>query len=240
MTYRLTAMFVFLGLLALPAVSQAQLLWDFNNPGGNFAGWTTIQGFGPSFQGAGIEQANNATGGRAHDAASPTSIFASPEFTFTGNNTLAGATAIRVNTEGGAGNQSGSPDPVDPNAVITYNGGNTNSSGQKGAALFNTTTGLYDHVFYDGANGGAVDLQSADTTTLTGSGVNLADGYQVHIFETDDGGWGWTRWNDVEVDATLGGPPQAPAVPEPSALLLSLIGLLTLLGTTCWRHRRGR
>ena len=242
---------LFLSLLALPHLAQAQLTWNFSSDdlnGGNGGdpdfNWTVLNGT-PDFNGAGVVAgriAGDPGGGNpgfAHDAAHTNFLLESPAFTFTGNDDLAGGTAaIRVLTEGGAGNQDGNPDPANPAAILSYNGGFTNSTGQKGAALLNLDTGNYDVVFYDGGNGGGVDTQSADTTTLVGSGVDLSAGYKLHIFETDEGGWGWTRFNEIELDATLGAP--VAAVPEPASVAIWTLLGISSLGFGYYRMRRTR
>ena len=188
------------------SAAQAALTWDFNNPGGNLAGWTVLNGFNPRMEGNGIEAAVNATGGRAHDSGHPTLLLESPAFNFTGTSTLSGGNAIRVLTDGGAGDQGGSTiaDPANPAAVTSYNGGNANGNGLKGVALLNVTSGQYERYWYDPGNGGSEATQADNWGTLSGAGATTAQQYRLHIFENDSGSWGWTRWNLVEVDGAFG------------------------------------
>ncbi len=220
-------------MLALPSVSRAQLTWDFSGNTAASQGWTTLSGI-EFVHGDGIGAAQ-AGGNWSHDGNHAVFVLESPEFTFTGNDTLTGGNAFRVGTYGGQGKQGGSTgDPANPAAVLGYNGGNSNNTGLKGVALLNTTTGNYDYIAYDPGNGGGnPDFGGSNSADFATTGVSLTDGYKVHIFDHDDGSWGWTRFRNVEVDATLGPPP---AVPEPASV--AIWALLGLAGFGYHRFRR--
>ncbi len=216
------------GTLALVAVSangSTVQTWNFGNNGDGSAeaAWTVTAGhFGATgTAGNGIEPAQ-ANGTRAHDAAHPVAILTSPTINF--GSVHASDSVIDILWEGGQGNQNASPDPANLAEVVGYNGGNTNNTGQKGIGFRNLTTGAYDLVDYDPGNGGGVQTSSYTLADLTTAGIDAGASYQLDFFTTDDGGWGWTRLNEVNLDAGAIG-----AIPEPSALALLALGGLALL-----------
>jgi hypothetical protein len=158
--------------------------------------------------GNGIEPAQ-ANGNRAHDAAHPVAVLTSPPLSF--RNSSMGSTVVEIDWEGGAGNQNGSPDPADLAAVMNYNGGTTNNAGQKGLGFRNLVTGEYDFVSYDSGNGGGVETLVYTRSDLVSNGIDINASYELDFFTTDDGGWGWTRLNQLRVDAILNpGPSSVP------------------------------
>ncbi len=213
-----------LALIATSANSGTVPTWNFGNNGdGTTQGWTVTAGhFGATgTAGNGIEPAQ-ANGTRAHDAAHPVAILTSPTINF--GSVHASDSVIDILWEGGQGNQQASPDPANLAEVVGYNGGNTNDTGQKGIGFRNLTTGAYDLVDYDPGNGGGVQTSSYTLADLTTAGIDAGASYQLDFFTTDDGGWGWTRLNEVNLDAGAIG-----AIPEPSALALLALGGLALL-----------
>ncbi len=187
------------GIIALTAASAraaTEPTWLFNN---DLQGWTVTAGF-QAFDGSGIEAAQ-ATGGRAHDAAHPVFVLTSPEINFNLANVSDVDNVIDILWEGGAGNQEGAADPANLAAVTGYNGGNTNAQGQKGLGFRNLLTGNYDFVDYDTENGGGVETRSYTQADLVANGLDPNASYVLDFFTTDDGGWGWTRLNEVNIDA---------------------------------------
>ncbi len=210
-----------LALVAASANGATVGTWNFGNNGdGTNQGWTVTAGFFAN-DGNGIEPAQ-ANGNRAHDAAHPVAILTSPIVSF--NTVHASDNVIDILWEGGQGNQDGSANPADLAAVAGYNGGNTNNVGQKGLGFRNLTTGAYDLVSYDPGNGGGIQTESFTLADLIAGGIDTSASYQLDFFTTDDGGWGWTRLNEVNMDAGAIG-----AVPEPSAIALLALGGLALL-----------
>lgn len=190
------------------------LNYNFGTPG--MKGWSVLSGRavtgdGGGGFGAGMAAAN-AAGTFAHDPAHPNFLAASPTFVLTGE-TVDGVNALIVSMAGGKGNQSGLT-ITDPAQVIGFNGGNTNSSGAKGLAFFNTDTGVYDTVLYTPSDNFS-GPQYFTLNDLLGLGVSPNEAYQLHFFDNDDGGWGWTKLNAVEIAAVN--------VPEPVSL--TLLGL---------------
>ena len=182
-----------------PPPGATSLTWNFN---GSDAGWTTTAGAFVNHE-DGITPAD-ANGNRAHDAAHPVAVLTSPTINFA-TSSLTG-NVLEVDWKGGRGNQNNSPDPEDLAAVTGYNGGTTNNSGQKGLGLRNLETGAYDWVSYSGQQNGDVETLGYTRANLVSDGVDLDANYQLDFFTTDDGGWGWTRLNEVRVNAEVNEP----------------------------------
>ncbi len=183
------------GVLALSApLSRAatEPTWNFNN---DLQGWSVTAGV-HAFEGAGIEPAQD-NGTRAHDAAHSVFVLTSPEINFNLANVSAVDNVIDILWEGGKGNQNNSANPANLAAVTGYNGGTTNTVGQKGLGFRNLITGNYDFVDYDSADGGGVETRSYTQADLVANGVDPNASYVLDFFTTDDGGWGWTRLNQV-------------------------------------------
>ena len=207
-------------LTALVSGAGTVATWNFNQ---SDAGWTTTAG-GFANDGAGIEPADDA-GNRAHDAGHAVAVLTSPTVNFNLSNVSATEPVIQILWEGGQGNQAGSPNPANLAAVTGYNGGRTNVDGQKGLGLRNLATGNYYWVSYDSQNGGGVETVDVTQAQLVAGGIDPNASYQLDFFTTDDGGWGWTRLNAVNLD-----PGAVGAVPEPSSsLLIALSGLAFFL-----------
>jgi hypothetical protein len=212
-----------LALVATSANGATTPTWNFGSDGGNDnQGWTVTTGFFAN-AGNGIEPAQ-ANGNRAHDAAHPVAVLTSPTVNFSLLNVSGSDNVIDILWEGGQGNQNGSPDPADLAAVMNYNGGNTNNAGQNGLGFRNLLTGNYDFVSYDPGNGGGIQTLSYTQADLVAGGIDPNASYELDFFTTDDGGWGWTRLNEVNLDAGAVG-----QVPEPSAFALLALGGLALL-----------
>ena len=188
------------GSLALAATSaSAGTVPTWNFAGDDLVGWTVTTGV-HAFEGNGVEAAT-AGGVRAHDAAHPVFVLTSPQVNFHLANVSTVDNVIDILWEGGAGNQDAGPDPANLAAVVNYNGGNTNAQGQKGLGFRNLVTGNYDFVDYDTTDGGGVETRSYTRADLIASGINPDVSYQLDFFTTDDGGWGWTRLDQVNLDA---------------------------------------
>ena len=153
-----------------------------------------------AFEGAGIEPAQD-NGTRAHDAAHSVFVLTSPEINFNLANVSAVDNVIDILWEGGKGNQNNSANPANLAAVTGYNGGSTNNQGQKGLGFRNVLTGNYDFVDYDSEDGGGVETRSYTQADLVANGIDPNASYVLDFFTTDDGGWGWTRLNQVNLDA---------------------------------------
>ena len=185
--------------------AQAALTWDFYHDGsGDDNGWTAENG-GMYFRagdGDGMTPANSG-GGFAHDGAHTTLVAQSPAFSFDGT-TLSGSTVFQWQAAGGPGDQGGGGAAFGTQAeVVAYNGGNSNSSGEKGLAFLNTTTGAYDAVLFKGGNGGT-PVYSLTAADLTSAGVNLSQQYRLQFYENDDGSWGWGQLNYVNIAGNTG------------------------------------
>ena len=188
-----------------PPPGGTDITWDFST--GDLQGWTVTSGV-HAFEGAGIEAAE-ANGTRAHDAAHPVFVLTSPPVSFRSSSPT--ATVVEIDWEGGQGNQSGSPDPVDLAEVLAYNGGTTDGNGQKGLGFRNLTTGEYDFVSYDSANGGGVETLVYTRDDLVANGIDPDANYELDFYTTDSGGWGWTRLDEVRLDAIINpGPTSVP------------------------------
>lgn len=202
-----TAIVTAIGLiLALGAPVRADFAWDFWDGAGNDNGWTVENGF-TNFRGGdggGVDPAPDGGGGHAQDHFHPIFLIQSPLFAFTGG-TLDGTNVLSVQFGGGAGDQNGFGQILNnPADVLAYNGGTINNAGQKGLAFLNAVTGVYDATIFKAGNGGnpTMDFTAAD---LSAAGVDLSGKYVLNFYDTDEGGWGWTQLNFVNVaaDATV-------------------------------------
>ena len=230
---------------ATTSANAALTTWDFVNSND---GWTAVQGEA-FLAGNGVTAAQlNGEGGRAgdpnwrdgvntganrnaHDGAHSTMIFRSPVLNF--GAASATGSVLEIDWHGGAGKQDGTENPADPSAILdpTNPGdiiaGQTSGleDGMKGMALLNLSTGNYDAYSYKQGNGGGTEVVAFTLAQLQGAGVSMTADYALDFFETDDGGWGWTRLEAVRVDeAAITG------VPEPSStMLLGLVGLLAFV-----------
>ncbi len=170
-------------------------------------GWTVLHG-GAHLRGAdggglnaAISSTDNAFG---FDFVHENFVVQSPQDFTIGDATVDGTHALIVEFAGGAGNQPGSVAPfANPIEVINYNGGMSDSNGLKGLAFYNTATMQYDATFFDPNNGG-IDTLSFTSAQLESAGVDLSATYRLHYYDNDQGGWGWTQLNSVQV-ASLGG-----------------------------------
>ena len=229
---------------ATSSASAALTSWDF--AADNAHGWTSVQGTAfladngvtagqPDGEGidgffGGIN--NSGSTRNAHDGAHPNLIFRSPVINFGAASTT--DTVLEINWHGGAGKQDGTNPAADPTSIMDPTSpadiiaGSTSGleDGMKGLGLLNLTTGNYDAYSYkDNGNGNGDDIEAFTLAQLQGAGVSLTDDYQLDFFETDDGGWGWTRLQAVNIDeAAITG------IPEPSStMLLGLVGLLAFV-----------
>jgi len=222
-----TASFGVFGISPSTAHAGVSVFWDFNDVQGNDYGWTTVTGtawFAGDGVGAGQADGGgidgyfggiNTTGStrNAHDGAHVNFLYRSPAINFAAVHET--DPVLEFDWFGGAGNQEGVADITNPARVGT---GVTTGQGQKGLALLNLTTGDYDAVYYDPTDGNGVESFSLTQADLVGAGVSLTDDYQLDFLESDDGGWGWTRLNQVRLDDNA-----VAAIPEPTSL--SLFGL---------------
>jgi hypothetical protein len=207
--------------------ANAAVVWDFNDQPGGDNGWTAVNGaawFAGDGVGAGQVDGGgiddyfggiNTTGAtrNAHDGAHVSFIYRSPTINFA--TTSSTDPVLEFDWFGGQGNQGGAANFANPAGVGT---GVTTDAGLKGLALLNQTTGNYDAVYYDPTDGNGVESFSLTQADLVGAGVSLTDDYQLDFLESDDGGWGWTRLNQVRLDDNA-----VAAIPEPTSL--SLFGL---------------
>ena len=186
------------------ASAAVSITWDFSP--GNEHGWTTVSGVSwLDVNGVEAGQADGVGGNvsgntiRAHDGAHTNFLYRSPTLNF--GTVHATDPVLEIDWEGGAGNQDGAADPANAAAIV---GGSSSAVGSKGLALLNLTTGNYDAVYYDGADGAPTpDTISLTLADLTGAGISLDDNYQLDFFDNDDGGWGWTRLQEVRLDSTV-------------------------------------
>jgi len=208
----------------LPEPPPQPLDWDFRKL--NLQGWTVLNGDAHfrTGDGGGMTPANS-TGGFAHDGGHETFLVESPLFRLTGE-TVDGTNALIVQFAGGAGDQNGAGVIFNtPAAVVAYNGGNSNSNGQKGLAFYNVATGVYDATIFEPTNGGT-DTRLFTMADLTALGVDPSQWYRLHYYENDQGGWGWGQLNFVQAAAVL---------PEPATFALVGFGLA---GLRAYRRRR--
>lgn len=210
---------------AAPPEPQTKQVWNFGT--GNLQDWTVLHG-APNFtsgDGGGVGPANS-NGDRAHDGDHDTFLMESPAVKFTGETLVDGEHVLAVTFAGGAGDQDNQGMIFNtPADVIAFNGGNSNSDGQKGLAFFNMETNVYDAVIFENDNGGTnTRLFSMDD--LMGLGVDPSQWYKLHYYENDEGGWGWGQLNSIQATAML---------PEPGTLALISIGLA---GLRAYRKRR--
>jgi len=220
-----------------PIIPGTVPTWNFGNNGdGTNQGWTVTSGHFAN-EGNGIEAAQ-ANGNRAHDAAHPVAVLTSPTVNFSLLNVSPAGNVIDILWEGGRGNQNGSPDPADLAAVMDYNGGNTNNVGQKGLGFRNLNTGEYDFVSYDSTDGGGIQTASFTQADLVANGIDPNASYELDFFTTDDGGWGWTRLNEINLSIGAIGPGEPPTDDDNDTLRdqweQGLTGNLTDLNGTAW------
>ncbi len=220
-----------------PIIPGTVPTWNFGNNGdGTNQGWTVTAGHFAN-DGNGIEPAQ-ANGIRAHDAAHPVAVLTSPTVNFSLLNVSPAGNVIDILWEGGQGNQNGSPDPADLAAVMDYNGGNTNNVGQKGLGFRNLNTGEYDFVSYDSTDGGGIQTDSFTQADLVANGIDPNSSYELDFFTTDDGGWGWTRLNEVNLSVGAIGPGEPPTDDDNDTLRdhweQAQAGNLTDLDGTAW------
>lgn len=186
------------------AISGPTVFWDFDDQqGGNF-GWKVENGFA-NLATDGVEASVNGTD-LAGDNPHPTLLFRSPEIRFS----VARETeeVIQASFIGGQGNQDSSVEPADPAEVLAFNGGNSTSNGQKGLALLNVDTGLYEYFVYDSQDGGASPETIVVTyAELTAAGLDLNATYRFDFFDHDDGSAGWTRLESVNFKGLVVPPP---------------------------------
>ena len=230
---------------ATTSANAALTTWDFVS---SADGWTSVQGEAFLADNGVTAGQLNGEGGRdgdigwrggvnggatrnSHDGAHSTLIFRSPNINFA--NASATGSVLEIDWFGGAGKQDGANPAADPSSILdpTNPGdiiaGQTSGleDGMKGMALLNLSTGNYDAWSYKQGNGGGTEVVAFTLAQLQGAGVSMTDDYALDFFETDDGGWGWTRLEAVRVDeAAITG------VPEPSStMLLGLVGLLAFV-----------
>ncbi|MDB2674118.1 hypothetical protein N9Y81_04115 [Akkermansiaceae bacterium] len=191
-----------------PPPGDLGVVWNFLN--GNENGWTTVNG-ASWLDANGVEagQADgvggNDTGAtcRAHDGAHTNFIYRSPMVNF-GNVASEGA-VVEIDFQGATGNQEGAADPLNPQVIIDSGTGITSAVGQKGLGLLNLSTGSYDAVYYKAANGSGTATISLSRDDLNVGGIDFNASFQLDFFDNDDGGWGWTRMQEVRLDsAALG------------------------------------
>jgi hypothetical protein len=109
---------------------------------------------------------------------------------------------------------------ANPAAVLAFNGGNSDSQGQRGLAFLNVATGNYDAILYKAANDGT-PTDSYTIGQLMTAGVNPLANYRLDYFETDEGGWGWGQLNFINLAAG-----SQNLIPEPTSIAIwALVGL---------------
>ena len=227
----------FVGCAFFPTTSIAALTtWDFVSSND---GWTTVQGEAFLADNGVTAGQLNGEGGRdgdvgwrggvnggatrnSHDGAHSTMIFRSPYLNFA--NASAEGNVLEISWFGGEGK--GGNVTMDPTSPANIVAGQTsgNEDGVKGMGLLNLSTGNYDAYSYKAGNGGGTEVQGFTLAQLEGAGVSLTDDYQLDFFENDDGGWGWTRLEEVRVDgAAITGvaPPRDPNIVVSNGTFLS-------------------
>jgi hypothetical protein len=228
----------FVGCAFFPTTSVAALTtWDFDVE--TTHGWTAVQGEA-FLAGNGVTAAQlSGEGGRegepnwrggvnggasrnSHDGAHSTMIFRSPVLNF--GAASATGSVLEIDWFGGEGK--GGNVTLDPTSPADIVAGQTSGfeDGVKGMGLLNLTTGNYDAYSYKAANGGGIEVQAFSLAQLEGAGVSLTDDYQLDFFESDDGGWGWTRLEAVRIDeAAVTGvaPPRDPNIVVSNGTFLS-------------------
>ncbi|MEC5129680.1 autotransporter-associated beta strand repeat-containing protein [Verrucomicrobiales bacterium BCK34] len=200
--------------------------WDFIS--GTIQDWTSnvqphidANGLGasttenPTEHGATGAPRTTAIGSNAHDSIHETFIATSPAFTFD----TATGTLLSVDFRGGDGSGSSQDNPgvvdqvfTSPEEVLAFNGGRSELNGQKGLALLNTETGVYDAVIYPQRNNDIADTDDYTLADLNGTNVradvyangnfDIANVYQIQFFDNDDGSWGWTKLATLDVAGT--------------------------------------
>ena len=189
------------------------VVWNFDAD--NEHGWTTVSGEAfLAADGVTAGQANGEggragevtwrggvnTGGtrNAHDGAHTNFIYRSPVVNF--GSASATGNVLEIDWFGGEGRGGNvALDPTSPGEIIGKTTGGT-EDGVKGLGLLNLTTGNYDAFSYKDGNGGGTQTKTFTLDELTEAGVSLTDSYQLDFIENDDGGWGWTRMEEVRID----------------------------------------
>ncbi len=202
--------------------------WDFGSL--TLQGWNVLNGDAHFRTGDGDGMtAGNSVGGFAHDGGHDTFLAESPEFTLNGD-TLDGVNALVVQFGGGAGDQNGAGvifnSPAD---VLAFEGGSSNSNGQKGLAFLNVATGLYEATIFKSGDGG-IDTLSFTPADLIALGLDPEHVYRLQFFENDNSSWGWGQLNYVQFAGRI--------VPEPSTLTMLLV--LSAIGLPGYFGRRRR
>jgi hypothetical protein len=189
------------------------VVWNFDAD--NEHGWTTVSGQA-FLAGNGVTAGQaNGEGGRlgepgwrggvneggtrnSHDGAHTNFIYRSPVINF--GSASATGNVLEIDWFGGEGRGGNvTMDPTSPADIIGKTTGG-NEDGVKGLGLLNLTTGNYDAFSYKDGNGGGTQTKTFTLDQLTEAGVSLTDSYQLDFFENDDGGWGWTRMEEVRID----------------------------------------
>jgi hypothetical protein len=200
--------------------------WDFGQL--DLQGWEVLNGdaYFRIGDGDGMTPANS-SGGFAHDGDHDTLLVESPWFVLD-DGTVDGTNTLIVQFAGGAGDQLGAGVIFNtPSDVLAFNGGNSNSDGQKGLAFLNVSTGLYDATIFEPDNGGT-NTRYFTMDDLVALGVDPTQVYRLHYFENDEVSWGWGQLNFIQVAAS----------PEPTTLALAAFGLAGLSRYVRRRRRR--
>ena len=189
-----------------PEIGTDPATWDIDAVNRDLDGWTLVNGE-PDFGGVDGDgvHADESQPSPFPDDEGPheTFLLRSPQFVFA--NPLPPGDVVFV--ELGAGSRYGSagvgaPAYATPQEILTFNGGVTDDTGQKGVALYDTRLRQYVYHFYKNLNGG-VETLTADEALLAAAGVNFSSVFELHFYDTDEGGNGWTQLNDAQVEGLL-------------------------------------
>ncbi len=183
--------------------------WDFSGSGAatDTLDWQVLNGNaftgnGGGFDGLGAGKPDGSYVHDDHPNAYAPFVIASPNVNF--DSTIAGSDIALTVAFGGGDGDHGNRGQIynTPDEVINAFGGQTNSNGQKGLAVYDTATGTYLTTVFKAVN------NVGETLTLTrdeleAAGVDFANGtYQFHFFDNDSGSWGWTQMTTLEVAGT--------------------------------------